>query len=285
LGAFIADPSFENIRTLIGEKKVELGILTVTILGLGRTISLVTGALKLLRVTLLAPLITMVTAAAVAMGPVGLVIAGVAALGAALFAISQSEGGFGGLVDNLKLGFLKFKDGVNKFLNFFRDKDDKLPTDSAKEFEEGQMAENIEERKQKRFEKDVQDMSDEEIQARMNDPEFAQRYEQYESRLGELGTNPDERRRRIEEFNRRNNPQQQLMPDPAQSELQFEQQQFDQRLNELQLQQAGMQGGATNVVTTDNSTLNNVVNNSTNSTIVPTTITDTNSSIMSNRME
>jgi hypothetical protein len=44
-------------------------------------------------------------------------------------------------------------------------------------------------------------------------------------------------------------------------------------------------GGATNVVTTDNSTLNNVVNNSTNSTIVPTTITDTNSSIMTNRME
>ena len=44
-------------------------------------------------------------------------------------------------------------------------------------------------------------------------------------------------------------------------------------------------GGATNVVSTDNSTLNNVVNNSTNSTIVPKTITDTNSSIMSNRME
>ena len=44
-------------------------------------------------------------------------------------------------------------------------------------------------------------------------------------------------------------------------------------------------GRTTNVVTTDNSTLNNVVNNSTNSTIVPTTITDTNSSIMSNRME
>ena len=44
-------------------------------------------------------------------------------------------------------------------------------------------------------------------------------------------------------------------------------------------------GRTTNVVTTDNSTLNNVVNNSSNTTVVPTTITDTNSSIMTNRME
>ena len=44
-------------------------------------------------------------------------------------------------------------------------------------------------------------------------------------------------------------------------------------------------GGTTNVVSTDNSTLNNVVNNSSSTTLTTKTITDTNSSIMSNRME
>ena len=44
-------------------------------------------------------------------------------------------------------------------------------------------------------------------------------------------------------------------------------------------------GGTTNVVSTDNSTLNNVVNNSSSTTLATKTITDTNSSIMTNRME
>jgi hypothetical protein len=44
-------------------------------------------------------------------------------------------------------------------------------------------------------------------------------------------------------------------------------------------------GGTTNVVSTDNSTLNNVVNNSSSTTLTTKTITDTNSSIMTNRME